>query len=126
MNGMYCEYVMDSEGWKNCYVALQRVAEVSTFPYNAVWIKVHSEQHTLKLTLELALVLVHHLVFSYQDLGGGFQAHYTGTGHQEEHDKLLTHHTQRLVLTAGCGSLGKRFSIAIHVINSLSMHEGFE
>lgn len=54
------------------------------------------------LTLKLALVLVHHLVFSNQDLGSDFQAHHTGTRHEEEHDKLLAHHTQGLVLTARC------------------------
>lgn len=50
------------------------------------------------LTLELVLVLICAVVLSDQDLCGHVQTDHTGTGHQEEHDKLLAHHPQRFVL----------------------------
>lgn len=50
------------------------------------------------LTLELVLVLIGSLLLPDQDLGGHVQTDNTRVGHQEEHDELLAHHPQRLVL----------------------------
>lgn len=52
------------------------------------------------LTLELALVLINHLVLSNEDPGSNLQTDHPRCGHQEQHDKLLAHHPQRLVLPA--------------------------
>lgn len=52
------------------------------------------------LTLELVLVLVGSLLLPDQDLGGHVQADHARVGHQEEHDELLAHHPQGLVLPA--------------------------
>lgn len=58
------------------------LGQLSTLPKpnNGVRIKDRAEGRTVAcvlLTLELALVLVHHLVFSDQDFGCDFQAHHT-------------------------------------------------
>lgn len=50
------------------------------------------------LTLELVLVPIGSVVLSNQDLSSHVQADHAGVGHQEEHDELLAHHPQRLVL----------------------------
>lgn len=75
------------------------------------------------LTLELVLVLICTLVLSDQDLGGHVQTDNTRVRHQEEHDKLLAHHPQRLVLPTVNRGWTRRteklsFSTLVKIFNS--------